>query len=80
MSYGYKAALPATMMWHQDRANKHPWNNPLYKGDPNAVYATPNCDKAMETDFQFFMFESYGEAEADKIMNAFKKVTDAYAK
>ena len=76
----YKAALPATMMWFQDHANKHPWNNPLYKGDPNAVYATPNCDKVMDTDFQFTMYESYGEAEADKAMAAFKKVTEAYAK
>ena len=76
----YRAALPARMMWHQDRANKHPWNNPLYKGDPNAEYATPNCDAAMATDFNFFFYESYGEAEADKVMAAFKKVTDAYAK
>ena len=80
VSPNYKAALPAKMMWHQDRASKHPWNNPLYKGDPNAVYATPNCDKVMDTDFQFYMFESYGEAEADKAMAAFKKVTEAYAK
>ncbi|MBR2358384.1 MAG: DegT/DnrJ/EryC1/StrS family aminotransferase [Lentisphaeria bacterium] len=76
----YRAALPARQMWYADRAARHPWNNPLYKGDAAMEYATPNCDKVMETDFQFFMFESYGEAEADKIMNAFKKVSDAYCK
>ena len=76
----YRAALPARMMWFEDRAAKHPWNNPLYKGDPNAVYETPNCDQAMSTDFQFFFNESYGEAEADKAMAAFKKVSDAFAK
>ena len=76
----YRAALPAAMEWFQDRASKHPWNNPLYKGDPNAVYATPNCDKVMDTDMVFFINESYGEVEADKIMAAFKKVTDAFAK
>ncbi len=76
----YQAALPARQMWYAQRASRHPWNNPLYKGDPNAEYATPNCDKVMETDFQLFFFESYGEAEADKVFNAFKKVTSAYAK
>ena len=76
----YYAALPARMMWFQDRASKHPWNNPLYKGDPNAVYATPNCDKAMDEHFQFFFNESYGEKEADKAMAAFKKVSDAFKK
>ena len=76
----YRAALPATQEWFKDRANKHPWNNPLYKGDPNAEYPTPNCDATMSTDFNFFFNESYGEAEADKVMAAFKKVTDAFAK
>ena len=76
----YRAALPARMMWFQDRASKHPWNNPLYKGNPNAEYPTPNCDQAMSTDFNFSINESFGEAEADKLMAAFKKVTDAYAK
>jgi dTDP-4-amino-4,6-dideoxygalactose transaminase len=76
----YKAALPYTFMWCQDRINKHPWNNPLYKGDCNAEYPTPNCDEVMESDFQFFFNESYGEVEADKVMLAFKKVTDAFKK
>lgn len=76
----YYNALPAKMMWYQDRASKFPWNNPLYKGDANAVYATPNCDKAMDEHFNFHIFESYGEAEVEKIMNAFTKVTNAFVK
>jgi len=76
----YRAALPATQEWFQNHANKHPWNNPLYKGDPNAEYPTPNCDATMSTDFNFFFNESYGEAEADKVMAAFQKVTDAFKK
>ena len=76
----YSAALPARMEWMQDRAHKHPWNNPLYKGDPDAVYATPNCDKAMSTDFIFRIYESYGEKEAELLMKAFRKVSAAYAK
>ena len=76
----YYAARPARQMWFANRAEYHPWNNPLYKGDPQAEYLTPNCDKTMATDFNFFMYESYGETEADKIMAAFKKVTDAFVK
>ena len=76
----YYAARPARQMWFANRAECHPWNNPLYKGDPQAEYLTPNCDKTMATDFNFFMYESYGETEADKIMAAFKKVTDAFVK
>jgi hypothetical protein len=34
----------------------------------------------MESDFQFFFNESYGEKEADKVMLAFKKVTDSFKK
>lgn len=76
----YRTAIPARMTWFQNRSSKHPWNNPLYQGNPDAVYETPNCDQVMNTDFQFFFNESYTEKEADKVINAFKKVSDAFAK
>ncbi len=76
----YYAARPAHMTWFQDRANKHPWNNPLYKGDLKTEYPTPNCDQAMSTDFNFFFYESYGEKEADMLMEAFRKVSEAFSK
>ncbi|MPM60272.1 dTDP-4-amino-4,6-dideoxygalactose transaminase [bioreactor metagenome] len=76
----YRAALPATMEWFKNRAQNHPWNNPLYKGDVNAKYPTPNCDKAMATDFNFFFNESYGEKEAELVLNAFRKVENAFLK
>ena len=56
------------------------WNNPLYKGNPEQEYATPNCDQVMNTDFIFFFNESYGEKEADMCFEAFRKVTDFYSR
>jgi len=80
ISENYRAALPATMEWFQNRSAKHPWNNPLYKGDPDREYPTPNCFDAMERTFLFYIYESYGETQADQLYEAFRKVTTFYAK
>ncbi len=74
----YSNALPARMEWFRHRAAKHPWNNPLYKGDANAEYPTPNCDKAMEEFFILFINENYGEKDVDILMRALKKVENYY--
>ncbi len=76
----YYAALPAKMEWFANRAHCHPWNNPLCRSDVHAEYATPNCDKCMATDFLFSIYESYGDREADQLMEAFAKVSSHYAK
>ncbi|MFA6104610.1 MAG: DegT/DnrJ/EryC1/StrS family aminotransferase [Victivallaceae bacterium] len=76
----YTGALPAKMDWYKNRAQCHPWNNPLYKGDAGKEYPTPNCDQAMKDHFILFLFESYGEKEIDMIVKAFKKVETCYAK
>ncbi|MCQ2396664.1 MAG: DegT/DnrJ/EryC1/StrS family aminotransferase [Lentisphaeria bacterium] len=76
----YAAALPARMEWFAKRADCHPWNNPLCRSDVNAVYETPNCDKVIASDFVFFIYESYGETQADQLMEAFRKVAVHYAK
>ena len=76
----YHAALPATMNWFENRANCHPWNNPLYKGDPNKEYPTPNCDQAMKDHFILVIYESFGEKETNMIAKAFKKVEEHYTK
>lgn len=77
---GYHAALPAKMEWFRRRAGLHPWNNPLYRGDPAAEYPTPNCDRAMEEHFILPVLESYGERETDGIAAAFRKIEAYYAK
>lgn len=76
----YTAAMPATMTWFQDRTNKHPWNNPLYKGDASQAYPTPNCDQAIKDHFIVPVYESYGEEEINMIVKAFKKVETYYSK
>ncbi len=70
----YSAALPARMEWFQNRAEKFPWNNPCYKGDPNWQFPCPNATRAMKENFILFINESWGEEEAELIMKAFKKV------
>ena len=80
ISSHYKAALPSTFPWFQDRQNKHPWNNPLCQGDPCREFLLPNAMQAMEENFLFFILESWEEEEADMVMDAFRKVDAAFAK
>lgn len=76
----YTAAMPATMEWYKKRADSHPWNNPLYKGDAHLrEYPTPNCDLAMKEHFILPVLESYGEKETDMIAEAFRKVEKYYS-
>lgn len=70
----YKGALPAKMAWFQNRAEKFPWNAPQYKGDPKREFPCPNSDASVEHHFILPLYESWGEAEADAIMNAIHKV------
>ena len=79
VSPDYKAALPSTFPWFQDRANKHPWNNPLCQGDPCREFPLPNAMQAMEDNFLFFIKESWDVEEAEMVMNAFRKVDAAFA-
>ena len=75
----YNGALPFNFEWFKDRQNKHPWNNPLYKGtvtDPDC----PNAIQAVRGHFNLTVLESWGETEADEIYHAFAKVTAYYKK
>jgi perosamine synthetase len=74
----YTGALPTTFDWFKDRANQHPWNNPLYKGDANQAFPIPNALEVMDNYFNLTIFESWGEEEAKAIVAAFKKVETAY--
>ena len=76
----YKAARPVNNPWYKSRANSHPWNNPLCQGDPCREFPCPNADKAMEDNFILYIYESWGEEEAEMIMEAFRKVDAAFAK
>ncbi len=74
----YGHAVPANGAWYSERHRKHPWNNPLYAGNPKAVYAVPNCERAIREHFILQIFESYGEAEVAMLIAAFRKVEKYY--
>lgn len=76
----YKAALPSTFPWFQNRETKHPWNNPLCQGNPCREFPLPNAMAAMEETFLFFILESWDEEEIDMLVKAFRKVDAAFAK
>ena len=76
----YRGALPASMTWFQNRTEKFPWNAPQYKGDPRQEFHCPNANKSVEDHFILFMYESWGEAEADAILKAIHKVEAVLAK
>ncbi|MCK4982644.1 MAG: DegT/DnrJ/EryC1/StrS family aminotransferase, partial [Victivallaceae bacterium] len=74
----YTGALPYTFDWFQNHANKHPWNNPLYKGDPAQEPDTPNAFAVMKIYFNLNISESWGEQEANDIITIIKKVESTY--
>jgi perosamine synthetase len=76
----YVGALPHTFDWFQNRAEKHPWNNPLYKGNSTQEPNTPNAFEAVENNFNLIISESWGEQEANDIIGIIKKVERAYLK
>ena len=76
----YAGAMVAFADWLQDRPNKYPWNNPLYKGDRNRQYPCPNAVAATNECFNLYIYESWGEKEAELLSEAFRKVDAAFAK
>jgi dTDP-4-amino-4,6-dideoxygalactose transaminase len=80
MAANYTAALPATMDWFKNRSSQHPWNSPLYKGDPKREFPCPNAMEVMRTHFNLSVSESWGEAEAELLLKAFRKVGTALLK
>ncbi len=71
----YTVAMPHTYPWYKNRAvfgtSGWPWTSPEYKGDPNAVYATPNIHA---TDKYVFRFN------VPDIVAGVEKVEQAYLK
>jgi perosamine synthetase len=76
----YRAALPATQAWFKDRAGQFPWNAPQYKGDPKQEFPCPNANASMEDNFILFLYETWGEAEAEATLSAIRKVEAVLAK
>ena len=74
----YWFARPANGPWFQDRRHRHPWNDPLCQGDPCREFSCPNADKAMDDYFILFIYESWGEEEAEQLLTAFRKLDAAF--
>jgi dTDP-4-amino-4,6-dideoxygalactose transaminase len=73
-------ALPASMDWFKNRTEQFPWNDPQYKGNPRQEFPCPNADAAMDDFFILPLSESWGEAEAESIIKAIRKVESVMVK
>ena len=80
LAVSYEAALPFLQEWFQNRPQKYPWNNPMYKGDAARAFPCPNAQEVMRECFNLIIHESWGEKEADLMAKAFRKVDQAYRK
>ena len=76
----YSFALPFTFDWFTKRADQHPWNNPLYKGDPAQEPDTPNALMTTKNFFNLSISEGWNEKDADDIIAIVRKVEKAYLK
>lgn len=71
-------AMPHTQEWFWQRrvfgTSGYPWTSPLYGGDPDREFLTPNARAAVDAHFNLQLFETWGPAEAADILTAFHKV------
>jgi dTDP-4-amino-4,6-dideoxygalactose transaminase len=79
----YRAALPHTMDWFVQRRvfgrSGYPWASPDYEGDRDRSFPCPNAERAMETHFNLYFYESWGPGEIADAVAIFAKVDRAYA-
>ena len=76
----YSTALPYTAEWFLKRKDQHPWNNPLYKGDPTLEPNTPNAFDSMKKFCYVVIWESWEQKEAEDIIAIIRKVENAFSK
>ena len=70
--------------WYKNRAvfarSGYPWASPLYKGDPDAAYPTPNVVATDARHFRMSLHENLGPQQAEDVLAGLKKVETAYLK
>ena len=70
--------------WYKRRAvfggSGYPWTCPLYKGDPDRDYSTPNLNATDERAFPLWIHERLGMRCMSELVAALKKVETAYLK
>ena len=79
----YRAALPHTMEWFQQRrvfgSSGYPWTSPDYAGDPDRRFPCPNANDTMDTHFNLHFYESWTTTEVRDAVAILSKVDRAYA-
>jgi dTDP-4-amino-4,6-dideoxygalactose transaminase len=77
----YRAALPHTQSWFEERrvfgAPGYPWSSPDYKGDPDRHFPCPNAHAVMENHFNLHFHENWGEQDVEDAIAILQRV-DAY--
>ncbi|NLE29945.1 MAG: hypothetical protein GX629_09785 [Phycisphaerae bacterium] len=76
--------IPCEMPWFKNKAtfgnSGFPWNCAEYKGPKNPQIKIDNAIRVTETHFNLHISESFGDQEIADILEAFKKVENAYLK
>lgn len=78
----YSFARPFLMDWFINKkafgTDGFPWTAPQYKGKYTTGFDCPNVAESLACCFNLFVYESWGEEEAELIFRAFEKVEKAY--
>lgn len=68
--------------WYRNRAvfegSRFPWDSPEYKGDPDQEYLTPNIIETDSYSFQLAWHEKITPEHANRVLEAFAKVENAF--
>jgi len=79
----YRAALPHTMDWFQQRrvfgSSGYPWSSPDYAGDADRTFPCPNAQAAMDAHYNLYLHEGWQDADIDDAAAILDKVDRAYA-
>ncbi len=80
----YRAALPHTMEWFQQRRvfgrSGYPWTSPDYAGDPDRRFPCPNANATMDTHLNLHFYESWTGTEVRDAIAILARVDRAYAR
>lgn len=78
----YRAAMPHTQSWFTERrvfgTPGYPWTSAEYKGDPQRTFPCPNAHAVMETHFNLYIHENWGEQEVEDAVAIFQRVDGYY--
>ena len=79
----YRAALPHTMDWFQQRrvfgSSGYPWASPDYAGDAGRTFPCPNAQAAMDAHYNLDLHEGWQDADVADAAAILDKVDRAYA-